>query len=159
MEARAEVLALWVDLDAAGPTFERESAWTEWVRRVSATELARRMGGRVAGTEVRDVAVHAAQRGGTGDRDARHDRRGGDHAPSGSICGRPSDFRRCSSRSQRVRGPQGETEFVFLGRGWGHGVGLCQNGAFGMALCGLHRTTRSCRHYYTGIEIAHGLGV
>jgi stage II sporulation protein D len=53
---------------------------------------------------------------------------------------------------QRVRGAQGETEFLFLGRGWGHGVGLCQNGAFGMALAGFSYD-QILRHYYTGIEI------
>ena len=35
----------------------------------------------------------------------------------------------------KASGPRG-AEFVFLGRGWGHGVGLCQNGAYGMALAG-----------------------
>ena len=50
------------------------------------------------------------------------------------------------------RGAQGETEFVFLGRGWGHGVGLCQNGAYGMALAGA-TYDQILRHYYTGIEI------
>ncbi len=41
---------------------------------------------------------------------------------------------------------------MFLGRGWGHGVGLCQNGAYGMALAG--RTyDQILRHYYTGIDI------
>jgi SpoIID/LytB domain protein len=53
---------------------------------------------------------------------------------------------------QRLRGPQGETEFVFLGRGWGHGVGLCQNGAYGMALAGA-RFDQILRHYYSGIDI------
>ena len=41
---------------------------------------------------------------------------------------------------------------MFLGRGWGHGVGLCQNGAFGMALAGAPYD-EILRHYYTGIEI------
>ena len=36
----------------------------------------------------------------------------------------------------KVDGADGQAEFVFLGRGWGHGVGMCQNGAFGMALAG-----------------------
>jgi SpoIID/LytB domain protein len=54
----------------------------------------------------------------------------------------------------RCRAPWGRTavEFVFLGRGWGHGVGLCQNGAFGMALAG-ETYDRILRHYYTGIDI------
>ena len=51
-----------------------------------------------------------------------------------------------------MEGPQAEAEFVFIGRGWGHGVGLCQNGAFGMALAG-QTYDRILRHYYTGIAI------
>ncbi|HWZ86003.1 MAG TPA: SpoIID/LytB domain-containing protein, partial [Thermoanaerobaculia bacterium] len=51
------VLALWVELEADGPEAERDSAWTEWVRRVPARELARRMAGRIAGNEVREITV------------------------------------------------------------------------------------------------------
>jgi stage II sporulation protein D (peptidoglycan lytic transglycosylase) len=53
---------------------------------------------------------------------------------------------------EKATGPQGESEFVFLGRGWGHGVGLCQNGAYGMALAGASFDA-ILRHYYTGIDI------
>jgi stage II sporulation protein D len=42
--------------------------------------------------------------------------------------------------------------FVFSGKGWGHGVGLCQVGAFGMAIRG-EPFERILRHYYTGAEI------
>jgi stage II sporulation protein D len=42
--------------------------------------------------------------------------------------------------------------FVFSGKGWGHGVGLCQVGAFGMALRGA-RYDEILNHYYTGIRI------
>jgi stage II sporulation protein D len=48
--------------------------------------------------------------------------------------------------------PDGERVVHFLGRGWGHGVGLCQNGAYGMARAGLS-FERILGHYYTGIEI------
>ncbi len=42
--------------------------------------------------------------------------------------------------------------WLFRGRGWGHGVGMCQTGAFGMALRG--STYRQILdHYYTGIEL------
>ena len=41
---------------------------------------------------------------------------------------------------------------VFTGRGWGHGVGMCQVGAYGMALRG--RSYREIlTHYYTGISL------
>ena len=41
---------------------------------------------------------------------------------------------------------------VFAGKGWGHGVGLCQVGAYGMALRGSdYREILS--HYYRGTRI------
>jgi len=41
---------------------------------------------------------------------------------------------------------------VFKGKGWGHGVGLCQEGACGMARSGFSYRD-ILRHYYPGIEI------
>ena len=43
--------------------------------------------------------------------------------------------------------------FVFTGRGFGHGVGLCQVGAYGLARAGL-TYDKILKHYYTGIELA-----
>ena len=40
--------------------------------------------------------------------------------------------------------------FLFTGKGWGHGVGLCQEGACGMASRG-YRAFEILRHYYNGI--------
>ena len=40
----------------------------------------------------------------------------------------------------------------FYGRGWGHGVGMCQVGAFGMALDGA-TYEQILKKYYTGIEL------
>jgi stage II sporulation protein D len=42
---------------------------------------------------------------------------------------------------------------TFVGRGWGHGVGLCQYGAYGMALRGADYW-QILAHYYTGVELA-----
>ncbi|MBI1950743.1 MAG: SpoIID/LytB domain-containing protein [Acidobacteria bacterium] len=54
----------------------------------------------------------------------------------------------------RTRGPDGEVEsFIFSGKGWGHGLGLCQVGAYGMALRG-KSFEDILHHYYTGVEIA-----
>jgi peptidoglycan hydrolase-like amidase len=153
----SQVIGMWVELDPAGPSFERESAWTEWVRRATGRDLARRMSARVAGTEVRDLAVTK-------------------RSPSGRVVEmrvvtdaaeitlRGFDVRQALELPEllftfsRTRGPEGETEFVFLGRGWGHGVGLCQNGAYGMALGGA-TYDRILRHYYRGVEIVPAQGV
>ena len=42
--------------------------------------------------------------------------------------------------------------FVFSGKGWGHGVGMCQVGAYGMALRG-KSYEEILHHYYTGISL------
>ena len=53
------------------------------------------------------------------------------------------------------RGRSGEIEaVVFAGKGWGHGVGLCQVGAYGMALRGADYR-EILAHYYTGTSLEH----
>jgi stage II sporulation protein D len=153
----SRVLAVWTEADVAGPSFERESSWTEWVRRVSGKELARRMAARVAGTEVREITVTK-------------------RSPSGRAIemhvvtdAAEATFKRFDVRQalelpemlftvQRARDAQGDLEFVFLGRGWGHGVGLCQNGAYGMALAGAS-SEEILHHYYTGVDIVSSRNV
>jgi stage II sporulation protein D len=41
---------------------------------------------------------------------------------------------------------------TFFGRGWGHGVGMCQVGAYGMALDGA-TYDEILKKYYAGIEL------
>ncbi len=43
-------------------------------------------------------------------------------------------------------------EFIFIGRGWGHGVGMCQVGAYGLAKQGWS-TEQILKAYYSGIEL------
>ncbi len=45
------------------------------------------------------------------------------------------------------------TGFVFTGRGWGHGVGMCQVGAYGLARQGLSYA-QILKTYYSGIELS-----
>jgi stage II sporulation protein D len=53
----------------------------------------------------------------------------------------------------RTLGPDGQVEsYIFSGKGWGHGVGLCQVGAYGMALRG-KSYEEILRHYYSGAEL------
>ncbi len=44
------------------------------------------------------------------------------------------------------------TGYTFTGRGWGHGVGLCQVGAYGMAVAGGNYRD-ILKKYYTGVKI------
>ncbi len=47
---------------------------------------------------------------------------------------------------------QNITHFVFTGRGWGHGVGLCQVGSYGMALAGA-TYKEILSHYYRNTKV------
>lgn len=49
-------------------------------------------------------------------------------------------------------GQGAQRRWVFYGRGWGHGVGLCQTGAYGMALEGA-TFQQILEHYYPGITL------
>ena len=42
--------------------------------------------------------------------------------------------------------------FTLRGRGWGHGVGMCQVGAYGLARAGLSYE-KILKSYYTGISL------
>jgi stage II sporulation protein D len=53
----------------------------------------------------------------------------------------------------REYAPNGAIQrFIFTGKGWGHGIGLCQTGAYGMALAG-EKFDAILKKYYSGVEI------
>lgn len=53
---------------------------------------------------------------------------------------------------QRTKNSKGQSGYLFRGGGWGHGVGMSQAGAFGMARRGV--TYREIlKHYYTGVQL------
>lgn len=50
-----------------------------------------------------------------------------------------------------------QTQFSLVGRGWGHGIGMCQYGAYGYAKHGwLYKAI--LRHYYTGVDFGRVTG-
>ncbi len=55
-------------------------------------------------------------------------------------------------RVRRSSGSQQAPGWVFSGRGWGHGVGMCQRGAYRMALRG-SGFTEILDHYYSGLKL------
>lgn len=44
------------------------------------------------------------------------------------------------------------SSYTFTGRGWGHGVGMCQYGAYGLAKMGV-KYDEIIKHYYTGVDV------
>jgi stage II sporulation protein D len=47
----------------------------------------------------------------------------------------------------------GMDRYTFYGKGWGHGIGFCQVGAYGMAFRGW-TAEQILKHYYTGVELS-----
>lgn len=53
--------------------------------------------------------------------------------------------------NKRYSGDQ-VVSYTFTGRGWGHGVGMCQYGAYGLAKMGV-KAEAIIKHYYTGVDV------
>ncbi|HYM60093.1 MAG TPA: SpoIID/LytB domain-containing protein [Thermoanaerobaculia bacterium] len=53
---------------------------------------------------------------------------------------------------ERSVDPDGMPRYTFFGKGWGHGVGFCQVGAYGMAFRGW-TAERIIKYFYTGVEV------
>jgi stage II sporulation protein D len=53
---------------------------------------------------------------------------------------------------EKTKEADGTDRYTFYGKGWGHGVGMCQTGAYGMAFRGW-TFDRILKHFYSGIEI------
>ena len=57
----------------------------------------------------------------------------------------------------KTRDADGVDRYTFYGKGWGHGTGMCQVGAYGAAFRGW-TFDRILRHYYTGVELMQMAG-
>jgi stage II sporulation protein D len=135
---------------AAADRFSRLSHWSERVTVETLGERLRKAGidvGRVESVEVTKTGpsrrvVEILVRGSNGERTA-----------TGFALRNALGLRELLFVVDRELGPDGRpTTFVFTGRGWGHGVGMCQVGAYGLALEGL-TFEQILKTYYRGIEL------
>jgi stage II sporulation protein D len=153
VNASGEVDYLEVRPSMSGASAERMSPFTNWTRELSLNQIQARLGRyargigpiidlRVAtrGSSRRAIDLEIIGATGTG------------HVRGGrirSVLG----LREQLFVIDRRLDPEGRvTGFVFTGRGWGHGVGLCQVGAYGLAKQGLSYA-QILKAYYTGIEL------
>ena len=135
-------------------TSDRESAWIHWTRRFTGAELAAKLKERDPSrpfTIVRKVEVLERAPSGRA-RKVRVTTDAGALVLAGLeirfSLGLPETLFSVVSGKE----PGGSPVFTFYGRGWGHGVGLCQNGAFGMALAG-RTSVEILARYYPGAEV------
>ena len=153
VSAKGEVDYLEVRPGPNGASAERFSPFTNWTAELSLGEVQARLGRSVRGigaiTDLRVAARGSSRRvidlevigtQGTGHV------RGGRIRSALGLREQLFVFDRVYSAGNRVAG------FVFTGRGWGHGVGMCQVGAYGLAKQGFS-SEQILKAYYTGIEV------
>jgi stage II sporulation protein D len=153
VSAKGEVDYLEVRPAANGAAADRFSSLTNWTAGLSLGEVQARLGRSVRGigaiTDLRVAARGSSRRvidlevigtQGTGHV------RGGRIRSALGLKEQLFVMDRVYNASNHVSG------FVFTGRGWGHGVGMCQFGAYGLAKQGLN-VEQILKTYYTGIEL------
>ncbi|MCU0305433.1 MAG: SpoIID/LytB domain-containing protein [Thermoanaerobaculales bacterium] len=142
------LLALVVVRSGGGAEADRRSAWRGWRRDRSWSELSASLG------EPRLDGIEVVRRSASGRVVglAVTDRDGGRRVITGFDVRRALDLPETLFEVDVTTRPDGERVAHFLGRGWGHGVGLCQNGAYGLARAGMVFEA-ILGHYYRGVEL------
>jgi stage II sporulation protein D len=146
------VLALVVQRSSGDGEADRRSAWSSWTREQIWSELGHRLGM----PDLEDLRVTARSPGGRVIALTAVARSGRTRQWRGFAVRQALDLPECLFTMHRIR--RDGVELVrFLGRGWGHGVGLCQNGAFGLARAG-KTFDEILKTYYRGVEIVRWPG-
>ncbi len=152
-ERDGELLALVHEIDPDGVAFDRTSSLSSWSRFRSDAELAGLVATRYPGFRFRDLEL--GERGVSGRVGELHLRgAGGEELSVEGLAVRWTlDLPDTLFTARRLAPPGRQAGWLFTGRGWGHGVGLCQVGAYGMAVRG-HDYRDILRHYYSGVGLA-----
>jgi len=142
-----EVEALIVRRSGGDGEADRRSAWRSWIRERSWSELGRRL-------ELPDLEeLEVVRRGSSGrvvEMVARG-RSGTERRLEGFPIRRALDLPENLFWFYVVDQEDGRV-VRFFGRGWGHGVGLCQNGSYGLARAG-RDYAQILSTYYQGISL------
>jgi hypothetical protein len=146
------LLAVGQEVDLDGVSYDRTSNFSSWTRYRSRVDLQRRVGERYPGFELDDLAV--LERGVSGR--VRRLLLIGTDFETIEVSGLPIrwtlDLPDTLFTAKKLTPPGSGAGWLFSGRGWGHGVGMCQVGSYGMALRG-HSYRDILNHYYTGVDI------
>ena len=151
-DARKVPVSVIVQANIDGASFDRTSSFASWTRSYRADELVTSINRRNAIQQLqglRVISVDASQRIAEMEVTAEGERkfvlRGLPVRWSLNVPDNLFVF-------ERTIDPDGVDRYTFYGKGWGHGVGMCQVGAYGMAFRG--RTAEQIlKNYYTGVEV------
>jgi stage II sporulation protein D len=150
--SRGQLLGVAHEVDLDGAAFDRTSNLSSWTRFRSDQQLAERVRERYPSVDFESFEI--VERGVSG-RVGRMRIRGSNGSDV-EVAGLPVrwtfDLPDTLFTAKRLA-PSGEgSGWLFNGRGWGHGVGMCQVGSYGMAVRG-HDYRDILDHYYSGVEL------
>lgn len=136
-----------------GASAERMSPFTNWTRELSLGQIRARVARYARGIgAITDVRVAARGTSGRAIDLELIGTAGIGHVRGGRIRSVLGLREQLFVIDRRLDAEGSVTGFIFTGRGWGHGVGLCQVGAYGLAKQGL-TYGQILKSYYTGIEL------
>jgi stage II sporulation protein D len=146
------LLAAVQEVDLDGVAFDRSSPYSSWTRFRTDAQLARQVNQRFPGVGFRDFEI--LSRGGSGRVGKVRIHGDGDQVVEvdGLAIRWTLDVPDTLFTAKRLAPKNQEPGWLFTGRGFGHGVGMCQVGAYGMAQRG-HSYKDILTHYYTGVEL------
>jgi stage II sporulation protein D len=147
------LLAAVQEVNLEGVAFDRSSSYSSWTRYHTDSQLASTIGTRFPGLGFRSFEI--LERGASGRvGKIRIEGDGGRTAEVDGLAVRWTlDVPDTLFTAKRLAPQKHEAGWLFTGRGWGHGVGLCQVGAYGMAQRG-HTYREILYHYYSGVELS-----
>jgi stage II sporulation protein D len=154
LNARGEVDYLEVRPATTGAASDRFSPFTAWEVSLTPAQVLARLGRAAAGVGTL-LDLRVARRGASGRvLDLEVVGTGGTAHVRGGRIRSALELREQLFVIDRALDEEGRVRaFRLSGRGWGHGVGMCQVGAFGMARAGM-TYDKILKSYYTGIQLS-----
>ncbi|MGB3563662.1 MAG: SpoIID/LytB domain-containing protein [Thermoanaerobaculia bacterium] len=148
-----ELLAVTHQIDPDGVAFDRTSNMSSWTRFRTDDELSSLVNARFPGLGFSNLVILSRGVSGRVGRISLDGADGREVEVEGLAVRWTLDLPDTLFTAKRLTPPNGAAGWLFTGRGWGHGVGLCQVGAYGMGLRG-HSYRDILEHFYTGVEIS-----
>jgi stage II sporulation protein D len=146
------LVAMVQEIDREGAAYDRTSKWSSWTRFRTDSQIASQVQTRLPGLGYHGFEILSRGVSGRVGK-LRIDGDGQSKEIDGLAIRWTLDVPDTLFTAKRLAPPDREAGWLFTGRGWGHGVGMCQVGAYGMAARG-HTYREILLHYYTGVELA-----
>lgn len=148
----SRLVALNQELDLDGVSFDRSSPYSSWTRFRTDSQLATQVNTRFPGFAFSSFEVLERGESGRVGKIKIFNDQGQSVQVDGLAVRWTLDVPDTLFTAKRLAPKNQEAGWLFTGKGFGHGVGMCQVGAYGMAQRG-HTYREILTHYYTGVEL------